>query len=168
MDFLSDTKVMASLQSSLLFLIVANPATYRLVNSIFGFLFKVANTNTGAPTALGLLLHSVVFGLLAYVLMNIKRPVPDAIIAQVRSWTGDVDASDSSIARDVAKADQEIGEAIMKKEELRSKNNKKKVEKVAKNISKADAKKMEDAFKVMGKVSPIKTLAKGKKEGFFA
>jgi len=165
MDLLSDTKVMASLQSALLFLVVANPATYRLVNGIFGFLFKVANSNTGAPTALGLVLHSVVFGLLAYVLMNIKRPVPDAILSQVRSWTGDVDAADSGVARDVVKADQEIGEAIMKKEELRSKNAKKLAKKAAKEQVASEKKNVNNAVKKMAKAAPIKALKK--KEGFF-
>lgn len=165
MDLLSDTKVMASLQSALLFLVVANPATYRFVNKIFGFIFTVANTNTGAPTALGLILHSVVFGLLAYVLMNIKRPVPDAIISQVRSWTGDVNAADSGVARDVVKADQEIGEAIMKKEELRSKNDKKLASKMQKEQAASEKKNVNSAIKKMAKASPINAMKK--KEGFF-
>ena len=40
---LRDPKVMASIHAGLLFLVVANPATYRLVQMIFGGLFKVAN-----------------------------------------------------------------------------------------------------------------------------
>jgi len=167
MDLLSDVKVMASLQSALLFLVVANPATYRLVNSIFGFLFKVANSNTGAPTTMGLVLHSIVFGLLAYVLMNIKRPVPDAIINQVRSWTGDVNAADPSVARDVVKADREIGEAIMKKEELRSRNDKKLAEKVAIQQAAMEKKNVNSAASKLAKISSI-MAEPTKKEGFFA
>lgn len=166
MDLLSDTKVMASLQSALLFLVVANPATYRFVNGILGFVIKVANTNTGAPTTFGLVLHSVVFGLLAYLLMNIKRPVPDAIIDQVRSWTGDVDAADSGVARDVVKADQEIGEAIMKKEELRSKNAKKLAKKVEKEEVEQEKKNVDKAVKKVAKSAPIKALPK-KKEAMY-
>ena len=95
---LRDPKVMASLQAALLFLIVANPATYRLVQMIFGGLFKVANSATGCPSAAGLLLHAVVFGLLSYGLMMLKRP---AVIV---------------LAEDVVKAEKAIAAEVMGRE----------------------------------------------------
>ena len=111
---LRDPKVMASLQAALLFLIVANPATYRLVQMIFGGLFKVANSATGCPSAAGLLLHAVVFGLLSYGLMMLKRP---AVIVLAEDTTARIvsDASEG-IAVDVVKADKAIAAEVMGRE----------------------------------------------------
>ena len=111
---LRDPKVMASLQAALLFLIVANPATYRLVQMIFGGLFKVANSATGCPSAAGLLLHAVVFGLLSYGLMMLKRP---AVIVLAEDTTARIvsDASEG-IAVDVAKAEKAIADEVMGRE----------------------------------------------------
>ena len=111
---LRDPKVMASLQAALLFLIVANPATYRLVQMIFGGLFKVANSATGCPSAAGLLLHAVVFGLLSYGLMMLKRP---AVIVLAEDTTARIvsDASEG-IAVDVVKAEKAIAAEVMGRE----------------------------------------------------
>ena len=106
---LRDPKVMASLQAALLFLIVANPATYRLVQMIFGGLFKVANATTGCPSAAGLLLHAVVFGLLSYGLMMLKRPAVVVVAEEAEKASEDV-------AVDVVKADQAIATEVMKRE----------------------------------------------------
>jgi len=111
---LRDPKVMASLQAALLFLIVANPATYRLVQMIFGGLFKVANATTGCPSAVGLLLHAVVFGLLSYGLMMLKRPAV-VVVAEEADGEGLLDASED-VAVDVVKADQAIATEVMKRE----------------------------------------------------
>ena len=111
---LRDPKVMASLQAALLFLIVANPATYRLVQMIFGGLFKVANSATGCPSAAGLLLHAVVFGLLSYGLMMLKRP---AVIVLAEDTTARIvsDASEG-VAVDVVKAEKAIAAEVMGRE----------------------------------------------------
>ena len=111
---LRDPKVMASLQAALLFLIVANPATYRLVQMIFGGLFKVANSATGCPSAMGLLLHAVVFGLLSYGLMMLKRP---AVIVLAEDTTARIvsDASEG-VAEDVVKAEKAIAAEVMGRE----------------------------------------------------
>jgi len=106
---LRDPKVMASLQAALLFLIVANPATYRLVQMIFGGLFKVANTTTGCPSAMGLLLHAVVFGLISYALMMLKRPAVVVVAEDVADIAEDV-------AVDVVKAEQAIAAEVMGRE----------------------------------------------------
>ena len=110
---LRDPKVMASLQAALLFLIVANPATYRLVQMIFGGLFKVANSTTGCPSAAGLLLHAVVFGLLSYGLMMLKRPA--VVVVDDEAGEGLLDASED-VAVDVVKADKAIATEVMKRE----------------------------------------------------
>ena len=62
-----DPRLFYSLQAALLFLIVSSPVMYNLVQMIFGRLFTVAVK--GCPTVSGLLLHTVVFALLTYLLM---------------------------------------------------------------------------------------------------
>jgi len=110
---LRDPKVMASIQAALLFLIVANPATYRLVQMIFGSLFKVANSTTGCPSAMGLLLHAVVFGLLSYVLMMLKRPAVVVLAEDAEKIVAEVA---EGVAVDVVKAEKAIAEEVMKRE----------------------------------------------------
>ena len=52
-----------TLYTTLLFLIVVNPLTYKLVNRLLGSITKIAD-NTGCPTTNGMLIHAVVFTLL--------------------------------------------------------------------------------------------------------
>ena len=110
---LRDPKVMASLQAALLFLIVANPATYRLVQMIFGSLFKVANAATGCPSAAGLLLHAVVFGLLSYGLMMLKRPAVVVVAEEAGEMVMD---AGEMVAEDVVKAEKAIAAEVMGRE----------------------------------------------------
>lgn len=58
-----------TLITTVIFLVVVHPMTYKLVDSLVGgLLFKVA-TKSGCPTMAGLLLHAVVFTLaLRYVM----------------------------------------------------------------------------------------------------
>lgn len=71
-------KTQASIVAALLFYVVSSPFTYRMVDRIVGTvvgavvpqftsLFRVAEA--GCPTNYGLLVHSVVFGLVTYYLM---------------------------------------------------------------------------------------------------
>lgn len=71
-------KVQAALVAALLFYVISSPFTYRLVDQVVGAtvgavvpqftsLFKIAEA--GCPTTYGLLVHSVVFGLVGYYLM---------------------------------------------------------------------------------------------------
>ena len=62
-----DPRLFYSLQAALLFLIVSSPVMYNLVQMVFGRLFTVAVK--GCPTVAGLLLHTIVFALLTYLLM---------------------------------------------------------------------------------------------------
>jgi len=57
---------MIVLLAAVLFYVVSNPATYKLVESLLGRFFKIA-TN-GSPTATGLLVHTAVFAALFYLL----------------------------------------------------------------------------------------------------
>lgn len=66
-----DPRILYSLQAAILFLLVASPVMYRLVQMVFGGLFTVAVD--GCPTVAGLLLHTVVFGVLVYVLMVVQK-----------------------------------------------------------------------------------------------
>jgi hypothetical protein len=72
-------KVKAALVSALLFYVVSSPFTYKMVDKMIGglvetvvpsmaYLFKVAES--GCPTNYGLLVHSAVFGLVTYYLMQ--------------------------------------------------------------------------------------------------
>lgn len=63
-------KFTASLMSALIFFLIANPETFIIVRRVFGNWVASA---TGYPTTLGLILHSVVFMLIVWGLMNLKR-----------------------------------------------------------------------------------------------
>ena len=64
-----EQKFVISLMSGLLFFIVANPDTFRLLRAILGS--WVAGPN-GCPTTAGLILHTIVFVLVTWGMMNIK------------------------------------------------------------------------------------------------
>ncbi len=60
-------KVSATIQAVLVFYIISHPIVYRMTNSVVGGL---ANAS-GCPTAMGLIVHSLVFGAVVYGLMHI-------------------------------------------------------------------------------------------------
>ena len=61
-----------TLITTVIFLVVVHPMTYKLVNSLVSkVLFKVAN-KAGCPTMSGLLLHAVVFTLALRYVMDLK------------------------------------------------------------------------------------------------
>lgn len=62
------TKLSATIQSVLLFFLIANPFTYRLTNSLLGGLLGRLADPSGCPTSLGLILHSLVYGVIIYAL----------------------------------------------------------------------------------------------------
>jgi hypothetical protein len=57
-------KVKFSFLSALIFFLVANPVTFRFVNSIIPGV-----ANNGCPTAFGFILHTVVFFLVSFAVM---------------------------------------------------------------------------------------------------
>jgi hypothetical protein len=63
-------KFLISLMSALVFFIISNPDTYRLTRAIFG---RWVAGPTGCPSMRGLLLHTVVFVLITWAMMNIKK-----------------------------------------------------------------------------------------------
>lgn len=67
----SEQKWRYTLYTTIIFLIVANPLTYKLVNYLLGFLLKISDSS-GCPTTVGFLVHAVVFTLLLRYLMEFK------------------------------------------------------------------------------------------------
>jgi hypothetical protein len=65
-----EQKFVISLMSALVFFIVANPDTFRLMRAILGSWVSGPN---GCPTTAGLILHTIVFMLITWAMMNIKR-----------------------------------------------------------------------------------------------
>lgn len=63
-------KLMISIISALVFFIVANPETFKLVRRLLG---SWVATPTGCPSMTGLVLHAAVFMLVVWGMMNIKR-----------------------------------------------------------------------------------------------
>jgi hypothetical protein len=60
-----------SIFSALIFLLVVNPYTYKLTNSLFGrFLGPIARN--GCPTTMGLVLHTIVYILLVRYSMDMN------------------------------------------------------------------------------------------------
>ena len=70
---MSFSKINATIQSIILFVLVSLPFTYKITNRFLsGFLGKLADPS-GCPTPLGLFIHSIVFGCIVYGLMSIKQ-----------------------------------------------------------------------------------------------
>jgi len=65
-----EEKLITSIISGLTFFVIANPETFRLMRSILGA--RIA-TPTGCPSTMGLLLHTVVFILVVWGMMNIRQ-----------------------------------------------------------------------------------------------
>jgi hypothetical protein len=63
-------KLIISIISGLIFFIIANPETFRIVRAILG---SWISTPTGCPSTLGLLVHTLVFILVVWGMMNIKK-----------------------------------------------------------------------------------------------
>jgi hypothetical protein len=66
-------KFVVSLISALLFFLVASPEMYQLTRGIFG---QWISGPTGCATTAGVILHAVVFLLVTWGLMNLKRSEP--------------------------------------------------------------------------------------------
>lgn len=65
-----EKKFLISLMSALIFFIISNADTYRLTRSVIGKWIAGAN---GCPTTMGLILHSIVFMLVTWGIMQIKK-----------------------------------------------------------------------------------------------
>lgn len=63
-------KWVVSIMSGLLFLLIASPFLFSLVNDLMKPLGLTVSSPSGCPTTSGLLLHSVVFALVVRLLMR--------------------------------------------------------------------------------------------------
>jgi hypothetical protein len=61
-------KAKFSFYSALLFFVIANPVTFRFVNSLIGGVAV-----GGCPTSFGFMLHTLVFFLASYAIMSFPR-----------------------------------------------------------------------------------------------
>ncbi len=68
----TNQKLMATLLSIIVFVIISSPFTYKLTNSILGGVIGSLADPSGCPTILGLVVHSVVFGIIVFLLMGLK------------------------------------------------------------------------------------------------
>jgi hypothetical protein len=68
----SGLKFKYSLYSALAFFFLASPQMFTFVNSIIGSFIKIADIN-GCPTQYGLVLHTLVFLGLLYLMMSLPR-----------------------------------------------------------------------------------------------
>lgn len=59
-----------TIYTTILFLIIVNPITYKLVHKLLGSFLKIADSN-GSPTMNGILVHAVVFTILLRYLMDL-------------------------------------------------------------------------------------------------
>jgi hypothetical protein len=72
MTFSTDLKLRATIRSMIIFIIVSLPITYRTTNRLFGGIIGKLANESGCPTLLGLIIHTIVFGIIIYGLMHIK------------------------------------------------------------------------------------------------
>ena len=61
-----------SLLSGLLFIIIASPILFKVVNSVTSLIGVHISNDAGCPNAIGLIVHGVVFALLLRAFMEIK------------------------------------------------------------------------------------------------
>lgn len=105
-----EQKFLISVMSALVFFIIANPDTFRITRRIFG---KWISSPTGCPTGKGLMFHTLVFLLVVWGMMNIKRegftlmdpspsgpgPAPEKIIPEDAIITEEVDIPEEPVVK---------------------------------------------------------------------
>jgi hypothetical protein len=64
-------KLIATLLSMIIFIIISLPFTYKLTNNLLGGITPLADTS-GCPTIFGILVHSIVFGIIIFLLMGLN------------------------------------------------------------------------------------------------
>ena len=68
MRLIDNRKLQTAAIAALLFYIVSSPITYSITEGLFGGFIKIAD-HTGCPTGNGLIVHTIVYGLVSYVIM---------------------------------------------------------------------------------------------------
>ena len=66
-------KAKYSFYSALVFFLVANPETYKVVQKVLGGFLGTIASEFGCPTPLGLFLHTLIFFLVILALMSFPR-----------------------------------------------------------------------------------------------
>ncbi len=72
--FSLEIEVQSTLLAMIVFAVVSYPGTYKLVQSLLGGVLGKIADSSGCPTTLGLVVHTLVFGLVTSVLMNGVSP----------------------------------------------------------------------------------------------
>ena len=70
--YIMDTKWQITFFSAFIFLLVVNPMTYKLTQSLFGGVLGRISDASGCPTTIGLALHTLVYILLVRGSMDLK------------------------------------------------------------------------------------------------
>lgn len=68
MRLIDNRKLQTAALAALLFYIVSSPITYSIVDGILGGMFKIAD-HTGCPSGNGLIVHTIVYGVVSYIIM---------------------------------------------------------------------------------------------------
>ena len=80
-----EQKFLISIMSALVFFVVANPETFRVMRKVFG---SWVSSPTGCPSTGGLALHTIVFMLVTWGMMNIKREEYAAFEPRLKKLSG--------------------------------------------------------------------------------
>ena len=95
-------KLVTSLISGLTFFVIANPETFRLVRRVLG---PGIATPNGCPSTIGLLVHSIVFILVVWAMMNVKREIPKVAEIGPSAGCSDCDAKNAGVIPPKRQAD---------------------------------------------------------------
>lgn len=68
-------KAKYSFYSTLIFFLIANPETFKMTQSVFGFITTIADKG-GCPTAIGFFIHTVLFFLVLWAAMLFPQDPP--------------------------------------------------------------------------------------------
>jgi hypothetical protein len=68
-------KAKYSFYSTLIFFLIANPETFKMTQSVFGFIVRIADGG-GCPTAIGFFIHTIVFFFVLWAAMLFPQDLP--------------------------------------------------------------------------------------------
>ncbi len=99
-----EKKLLISLMAALTFFIIASPETFRIMRSILG---KWVSSPTGCPTHSGLILHTIVFLLVTWGLMNVKNEGYEP-----ESMNNDSDLVDDVLEEELSETEPDVEDEI--------------------------------------------------------
>ena len=100
-----EQKLLISIMSALVFFIIANPDTFRIMRKVFG---SWVSSPTGCPSISGLALHTVVFMLVTWGMMNVKTEAYEPDIGPAPMPESDAESDDESDDESDAESDDEF------------------------------------------------------------